>query len=305
MNSPVRQHWVPKTYLRGFATRETTDIENPQVWVYDLGSSMEFCSSINNIAVKKHLYTIGANQQEPLYVVEKTLSRIEGYAKPLLNVLARGIFLVEGSEDRKTFAIFLSTLIMRNRRAVNIHHDFRDWLMKDLPEDHDDVAFSIGPVEHRWSKEVVSCFKNLDDEGMHVLFARSIVTTALPLARELENMQWCLIRSEDRLVITSDNPVVVFHPNADHWGIGTPGVHIHLPISPEYILLVGHDLPVGKDETHSVPEEGVMGLNYLTMHQANQFLIGEREFGFMNKLIREYTEESNKANAVDARTSRD
>jgi hypothetical protein len=293
VNDPVRQHWVPKAYLRGFATPETDAKDNAQVWVLNLPTSHTFCTSVNNIAVKKHLYTIDADDENPLYVVEHTLSVIEGYAKPLLEKLAKGIHLQ--GQDRSVFATFVSTLIMRNRRAINVHREFRDWIAAAMFDGKEDVIFSIGPTEHRWSREFAERFKSLDDEGMHVLFARSVITTAAPLAKEIAGMEWCLLKSQEKSIITSDNPVVIFHPSAKQWGIATLGAHIHLAISPEYMLLIGHNLPVAKDNTHEVPEAGIMDLNYLTMCQAGQFLICNRNFEFMEHLIKDFKGQSNSA----------
>lgn len=293
MNSPVRQHWVPKTYLRAFATPETVGDEDPQVWVYDIASDREFCTSVTNITLEKHLYTLGLKQNKPDFVVESTLSRIEGKVKPLLAKMSNGGTLIEGSDERNFFSVFLSTLLMRNRSTVRVHHELRDWALKNLPQDHEGVTFVIERAEHHWSQEFVNWFKNIDDDGMRSLFARSVLTTALPLAGMIEKMQWCLIQSVERVVITSDIPIVVYHPTEEHWGIGTPGVHIHLPISPEYVLLMGRELSIQKDQSHSVPEEGIMCLNYLTLNHAERFLIGAQRFAFIGDLIREFKGESN------------
>lgn len=262
--------------------------KDPQVWVYDIPSENEFCTSVTNITLEKHLYTLGLKQNKPDFVVERALLQIEGKAKPLLAKMSGGGTLAEGSDERKFFSVFLSTLLMRNRSTVEIHHEFRDWVLNDLPQDHEDITFVIERAEHRWSKEFVNWFKNLDDDGMRSLFPRSVLTTALPLADVIEKMQWCLIQSVERVVITSDVPIVVYHPTKEHWGIGTPGVHIHLPISPEYVLLIGHELAVQKDQSHSVPENGIMSLNYLTINHADRFLIGAQGFAFMGELVREF-----------------
>lgn len=80
-SNPIRQHWVPKVYLRSFCI---SPIESEQINAFDLDSGREFKTSIAKIAVKRHFYTLGLNSENPSFAIEHELSKIESDVKPLI-----------------------------------------------------------------------------------------------------------------------------------------------------------------------------------------------------------------------------
>ena len=80
-SDPIRQHWVPKVYLRSFCV---PPIKREQINTFDLKSGREFITSLGNVAVKRHFYTLGLRNGRPSYKIEQGLSRIESVVKPLI-----------------------------------------------------------------------------------------------------------------------------------------------------------------------------------------------------------------------------
>uniref|UniRef100_UPI0040253AEC DUF4238 domain-containing protein n=1 Tax=Candidatus Wunengus sp. YC60 TaxID=3367697 RepID=UPI0040253AEC len=160
---------MPKVYLRQFATADTANWDVPQINVYDTQTNKRFCTSIDNIAVKRHLYTIGVNESEKFYAVENVLSLIETKAKPYLAELAKGnnVQVIEGA--RWVLSIFLATLLVRNPRMHGLLHDYRDDLKKGTRFGRTSVTTKFGKKTYEWSKDEWKWFSELDDEGMQII----------------------------------------------------------------------------------------------------------------------------------------
>lgn len=270
MNEPIRQHWVPKVYLRQFATADTLGDLDPQVNVLDIPSNKQFTSSINNITKKKHLYTIGVNEEEKCYAVEKWLSLIETKVKPYLLRLANGENVQSIQSAKYILSIFIATLISRNPRMLNLLHQLRK-------EDH--------PITQGYPEEAKKWLIDQDNEGMQIFFSRSILWSAKPLAKDILNMKWCLIHAASGEFVTTDNPVCIYNANESPCGISTLGTNIHLAISPKYMLLIGNDLPVDENKTYSMPEEGISGFNSVIIWRAERYLISANTFDSIQNLI--------------------
>jgi len=272
MTEPVRQHWVPKVYLRQFATMNTVGDPDPQINVYDTSSNRQFTTSVNNIVVKKHRYTIGINEGKKLYVVENVLSLIETKVQPYLKHLANGRNIQSNQSAKYILSIFIATLIVRNPRMLDLLHQTRN---------------EENPITQNYPEEAKKWLTDQDDEGMQIFFSRSILWSAKPLVNEILNMKWCLIHANSGEFVTTDNPVCVFHANEPSWGIGTPGANIHLAISPKYMLFIGSDIPVEENNTYSMPQEGINGFNSVIIWQAERYLISSSGFNDMQTLINE------------------
>ncbi|MEH1939263.1 MAG: DUF4238 domain-containing protein [Nostoc sp.] len=293
MSEPVRQHWVPKIYLRNFATPESINMSSPKVNVYDLGFKKQFCTSIDKVLVQKHLYTLGADSDSPLYVVEKTLAKIEGWSKSCIEAFSKGQTIHTNPQSKYIAAVFFATLLMRNPHMLEVQENgFRD--LKDLRENSNYSSleskisdFIIDEENGESLREISDWFSQLDQEGKHIFFVRSIIDTATTLAQSLLKKKWCLLRSVDGYFVTSDNPITVFHPKASPYGICTDGVHIHIAITPRILLLLGGEVSLDENQVYDVPLELVEHMNYLTIAKAERFIISSFTFDDLQNLIRE------------------
>ena len=57
MTKPKNQHWVPRFYLRTFATPETRESSDPQVWIFSTQYGDPQLTNVKNIAAKRFLYS--------------------------------------------------------------------------------------------------------------------------------------------------------------------------------------------------------------------------------------------------------
>ncbi len=271
LNEPIRQHWVPKSYLRAFCC---TPVEREQIHGYDLSKGRPFLASLDKVAVLKHFYTLGRGTGQQSYEVEVRLAQLESDAAPLLREIqsTRRVFTEQGK--RQIFANFVATLLMRSRHGLQIVHAQRERLrtrQADRPQD----------ATQSYENE----FFALDDEGMRELFAKSVISMGAPLSKVLLGMPWRLLEAEDGHFITSENPLLQYHPTEQEFGLGTPGTIIQLPISPTLLLWFDARRDLPDLEPFPLPAEGVHGVNGLIVQGAEQFLFSDQGFESQGKLL--------------------
>lgn len=90
MNVPVRQHWVPKVFLKHFATTPQTASRKPQAWLFDLRTRKASNPILDEIAVKKNLYTLSAADMKNYFVEREFLADIESTIGSTLDEFADG-----------------------------------------------------------------------------------------------------------------------------------------------------------------------------------------------------------------------
>jgi len=273
-SDPIRQHWVPKVYLRSFCV---PPIKREQINTFDLKSGREFTTSLGNVAVKRHFYTLGLRNGRPSYKIEQGLSKIESAVKPLILELISTEQIFWENNKRSVFSEFLASLLMRSRQGLQVVMSYREAVRSG-------EEFSEGKVSEMLALELLA----LDSEGMREQFAKSVLSISKPLASHLQSMRWHLIRAAEDHFITSENPLVLYHGSEKHWGIATPGVHIHIPISPTLLLhLRDREASVSEDTTYDLPREGVKGINGLTILSAEQYLFSSKDFSSIKDLLKE------------------
>jgi hypothetical protein len=271
---PVRQHWVPKVYLRSFCV---PPIEREQINIFDLKSGREFTTSIGKIAVKRHFYTLGLRNDRPSYAVERGLSKLESAVKPLILELINTEKIFSDANKRLVFSVFLASLLMRSRQGLQIVIGHREAIRS---------GEKLGGT--RMPEKIVQELLALDSEGMREHFAKSVLPISTPIASHLLSMKWHLIRANEDHFITSENPFVLYHGSEKRWGVATPGVHIHIPISPTLLLHIrDREAVVAEDTTFDLSKEGVEGINGLTILNAEQYLFSSRDFSSIKDLLKE------------------
>ncbi len=114
-NEPVRQHFVPKVYLKNFCDSLA------KLHVYDKETGcVRSNASLLSVAVLKHLYTLTDDKGEKNYRVEECLSRLESeYGNLLKRVQVDGGSFFNG-DNLRTLLWFLAFLEARNPRRIKI-----------------------------------------------------------------------------------------------------------------------------------------------------------------------------------------
>jgi len=271
-NKPIRQHWVPKMYLRNFANEASKLSSVYQTNVLDIKSKKEFISSIDNIFLKKNFYTFGIKNSEPNFIIEETLSKIESWAAPSLKAMVEGEPVHKNPNNKMFMGYFLATLVMRNpyfQQKMDQH-------LKTIVENPSIIE--LFQIDEEQMKIIDNWYSNLDDDGQHLIFLKNIMDCAKEITDILIKKSWGLFTTHDNYFITSDNPVVMYHPTEIDYGMSTLGVSIHIALSPHMLLVLSDETIYNEEVVYNVPFEIVDSLNHLTAHKANNFVISAQSF---------------------------
>jgi hypothetical protein len=87
MNETKRQHWVPCFYLKYFATPETRETSEPQVWILSKDQGAPALANIKNVANQRYLYSPTTPDGTRSWDMENDLAQYEtlmGLVWPLL-----------------------------------------------------------------------------------------------------------------------------------------------------------------------------------------------------------------------------
>src|SRR3989339_822123 len=104
-NNPIKHHWVPASYQFPFASRPNlSQARESFIWVLDVDSKKNREDKLENVFIKKNLYTIDIDGQKS-YHIEESLAGIEGsYAELFSTTIAKLEPLSE--EQRVMLAVF-------------------------------------------------------------------------------------------------------------------------------------------------------------------------------------------------------
>src|SRR5579871_5291179 len=109
------QHWVPKFYLRYFATQDSRDSGQPKVWIFSNrhDDGEEKLTSVKNVCSKRFLYSPFKINGERDFGFEEKLSELESTLGPIWPSLAIGFVNLADETLRKGLALFAAVMYLR------------------------------------------------------------------------------------------------------------------------------------------------------------------------------------------------
>ena len=284
MTKPKNQHWVPRFYLRTFATPETRESSDPQVWIFSTQYGDPQLTNVKNIAAKRFLYSPKRPGGMRDWQMEERLQNIESLLSSVWAQLATDFIDFYSDEAlRKAIALMVATLILRHPSEISEVKDIHAQLVAVL--DHcstDDYGnLIVGEVEHRgvlrpFDNAGYSKFREADSGDFHRMFVQLISDNAAWLAQELLKKRWWVSFTDTPSFITTDTPVVVVNPERQSFGINTPGTIISLPISPTRILVLDDRLDQPKGRYYPLVMDGAAPFNYTARCKCERFMIASR-----------------------------
>lgn len=216
MNNTIKQHYVPKFYLKNFSNMEKNKYF---IYCYDINQNKKYVANIKNIAEEKHFYKIGnQNFEEDFQKSEKItapiIQNLSKYkkTKPLNNIKKRSqlsIFMaiqfLRTNEMRKT-------MLEQNSKISNYLENF------ELVKDMENINKMLG--EQYIKHHQIGIIHDLTQNLTHEIFFK----------------KWILLKNKTQTPFwTSDNPIVRYNPHGKI-GFGCSHIHIFYPITPKLCL---------------------------------------------------------------------
>jgi len=116
VNRPKHQHWVPQFYLRYFATLESRESDQTQVWIFSKEDTDgdETLTNVRNICGKRYLYSPIGDSGERLWHLEKKLENLETTMGVIWPAIAEDFIDLGDSNIRKALSLFVAVMHLRN-----------------------------------------------------------------------------------------------------------------------------------------------------------------------------------------------
>lgn len=286
MNQPVNQHWVPQFYLKYFATPETRNRKNPQVWIFskDENDGNPSLTNIRNICAKRYLYSPIGDSGEREWALESKLSALESTLAQIWPLLADGyVDLAHDESIRKGVSLFVSIMHLRHPDTLeelsNIHRQMVE-MYEQAPKKSDGTpeidAIEINGAVCEFDTSKWHEYRNWGKNDHHSFFAAQVRSEAIFFAELLLKKRWSVIFSKKPLFITSDKPVVKQHQFKKKFGFGTEGSIISFPLSPTRLLVMDdmHNEPTGQYYPLKNNDPGAFNLGI--WHNGSRFMISQR-----------------------------
>jgi hypothetical protein len=247
-----RCHWVPESYLRGFAADPE---KHEKIWRFSKTSGEPELKPIAKVAVKFHLYCPADATGRRNDAFEKKLSSLEQwFNEPIWRKLQVDMVDLSWQPLRKLVALMVAIMFLRNptqfEKTKTIHGKFVDFLseLDELP-----TSFEHKGGTHPIDVSTWPQYRDATDDDLKTLWI-SQINSATHIAEMLFNMRWAILFSDTPSFVTSDNPVTFLHPSLIFQGIKNPDTTILFPLSPTRVLSMDnrHDQP----DAHYYPLKG-------------------------------------------------
>lgn len=283
--NPINQHWVPRFYLSYFATPETRETAEPQVWIFSKRDEdgEEKLTNVRNVCAKRYLYSPVQDDGERSWDLESRLNDVETLLAMRWPEFAHGFASLDDEHVRMGISLFVAIMHTRNpavRQHVETLHQaivdaYRDApLRADGTPDVDEVEINgkIFPVDTSGWHDYRAWGKKEHD----LFFVDMVRKETGHIAELLMKMRWSVVMADADCFITSDKPVGMLHHNSEKFGFATPGVIVTFPLSPRRMLIM--------DDLHHEPanqyyplHEGNAGpFNMTIWHSGSRFMITGR-----------------------------
>lgn len=284
INYPVKQHIIPKTYLKHFSSG------NKQIWLYQKDSSSFREQQIKNVPIINDFYTMidKENDDQKLYILEKFLGEsIEPLYTPYIKKIERGLILT--NLEKKEFSFFIAAQKLRTpkmeKTIINeIENSFRNdisgyWIVaSDIKKFKLDI-FKDGIKANIEDYKVVV---DENKENIELNIARDCYLQILPdlilkLAEKISKQKWSYLKIPlKRYVVTSDNPVIFTTETGLNGNIGG-----YFPLTKQFVL--NFDSYEEKVKTINLNE--IKRINHLLVNNSERFVFGHNEF-FLKNIIK-------------------
>jgi len=251
MTQPRKHHYVPQFYLRGFSSNGSS------IFQIEKHDGRGYLCSIKDTAAIRDYHELDFEAAEDPHVLEKRLAEIESQ---LAEVLAQVI--KSGIDSRVTHSrlIELTSLLRFRVPAFKqfIEESFRQSVLSTAKIMEQNGNFSPAPkgFESIFARNGVSV-SIANWKCLEVMFELASDPKILDI---LASMAPSILRApEGTFLLTSDQPVALFHPDTnptDSYGVGfsTPDIQVSVPLSSRVLLLLTWDKDAPKERELTASE---------------------------------------------------
>ncbi len=221
-NKPVRQHYVPQFYLKGFANPQK---DEHYLFAYNKENKKRFPTNIKKIGQENLFYSIDESE-----TIENLFSKLDYFfSKALQRLIDTEDLTKLHPEEMEVLSHFIAIQFLRTKEKRIFHRE----LMEDVVE-------FVG-------KKTIPNFKGCDitptEDYLRLLHIEFLLSNFIEFSNIIfDEMYWMLwVNYTDTPFWTSDNPCAVdnvLEPNpfGGNLGLRCKGFQMHFPISSKLLL---------------------------------------------------------------------
>lgn len=280
MTNPIRHHYLPQMYLKGFCKED-------MLWVYDREKKEYRQQTPINTCLIKHYYSQEKDDGSRDTSVESSLSELE--SRVALTIAKIDNAEPTSDEEYGFLATFVALLITRVPGFESVLDLFVESVLKQMMRIRTSSEERIQESIRTYKEETGNDLNPQDlldvVDGKFKITAhpnhriRTMVELTQPLAELFIGKDWYFLQAPaKKSFVTSDNPVALISPRgydpSGFYGVGhgTPGAVTVIPLSQKTCLLMQD----GDSYVHfrQAQNDFIRRTNLLVTSGCDRFLIG-------------------------------
>ncbi|NQT17759.1 MAG: DUF4238 domain-containing protein [Planctomycetes bacterium] len=286
----VRQHTVPKHYLRGFT------LEDSHLVQYDRDTGRQCSTNVDNASVVKRMYSFRRPDGQWDDCIEDYFMRLEAKSRPILQKLVNGH--APTKPEKCIFALYIARQMQRGHFMANFalteaakfkDHDF---VLKMLEANRKELAAQYG------EQKLEALMRDFKASGVGVeiddkTYLRFLVPATPPFAAIIADLHWRIETASEGLFATSDQPPCVRRRgqpvNPNFVGLLETDAELYFPLDKLNMLIVSNKRE--RRGRKKVSPLRVLELNRITIINAFRFIFAPEANSVLESLVDEHKDD--------------
>lgn len=283
VNRPKNQHWVPRFYLRHFATPGTREKDEAQIWMFsnEERDGDERLTNIKNVCTRRYLYSPTDDSGQRDWSLEEKLAELEADLALRWPTLATEFVDFGQANIRRLVALFVSVMHLRSPdslHAVESIHSNLVSLYETAPKRPDGTPHVEVVDAHGKAKLLDTTgwdqYRTAGANDHKRFFGAMIQSQAVRIAEYLITKRWCTLLADEDAFVTSDCPVSIQHPSRQVFGVATPGSIVVFPLTPRRLLVMDDRQEEPPDQYYPLNRRSLGPMNGLIWRNGRLLLTG-------------------------------
>ncbi|MEL7598253.1 MAG: DUF4238 domain-containing protein [Clostridiaceae bacterium] len=275
-NEPIRQHTVPKVYLRKFSDKEF-------LWVYLKELNEYKYLNINYTSVHKDFYTIDFENEKDYRIENFFGENIETLYNTLIDKIVNYNFVT--NMDKYALALYVSFQYLRTQRIRKIH----DKIVSQMNIQTIDICDDILRVQKRDTHDSKYYHEKFHSYAFNETLPKEaslnfMLRNAKDLTDNIKNKDFFFFEAPNELqFVTSDNPCILVQSGMRSiYGRGFGNSEILFPLTCNISLYITGSNNLILHE--KIGRDGVREINKATTYEAEKYIYAKDKY-FLESLI--------------------
>lgn len=283
-----RQHYVPRTYLKNFSVERKEQYYIKALSVTDCVEKNIYETSVANVCVENHLYTLPGDTLEERMLIEKFYSEnLETHYSKIYSLLTDPNKKTITDAERELIISTVVTMFYRTTKWITQHNNFFDRVFDSaynlaIQNGYDYFTFESQKVSiaGKTLQELQKEFR-FDSKPSLIIIQLEVALNLIKLRSARDGIMIVKLMDEDCEFITSDNPVIYSSVNGKQLAPFDAENILQLPLDKKHTLLL---MPYADDETKYIISRSnrsghmcytqKLTSNYSQFLSADKFILG-------------------------------